>query len=151
VTIDQIWYEDVEPGLVLVSPARVITADAIDRFAELTGERHPLHMDDDFAHAAGFPGRIAHALFTLAVMEGLKSRLGCFERSAIASKGWDKVRFRAPLLPGESVTLRLEMVDKRVSARPGQGVALERAALIKDGGGVVTTGEQRVVILMRPA
>ena len=44
--------------------------------------------------------------------------MGGFERSVIASLGWDKLRFLAPLEPGDEVQLRLELLDKRVSSKP---------------------------------
>jgi len=148
--IEQIWYEDFRPGAVLVSPPRRITTDDIDRYAELTGERHPVHMDDEFARAAGFAGRIAHGLFGLALIEGLKAGLGCFERSVVASLGWDKVAFHAPLAPGDDVRLRLELVSKRLSSRPGRGIATERGILVKTDGTEVTSGDHVVVLLCRP-
>ena len=48
----QIWFEDFVPGTVLESAPRRITLDDIDRYGDLTGERHPVHMDADFARAA---------------------------------------------------------------------------------------------------
>ena len=50
----QIWFEDFTPGRVLTSPSRTITHADIDRYAELTGERDSVHMDEEFAKAAGF-------------------------------------------------------------------------------------------------
>jgi acyl dehydratase len=148
--VEQIWYEDFEPGRVLVSSSRRITVDDIDRYAELTGERHPVHMDDAFARAAGFKGRIAHGLFGLGLIEGLKAGLGCFERSVIASLGWDKVAFHAALAPGDNVHLRLELVSKRPSSKQGRGIATERGILVKDDGTRITSGDHVVVLLYRP-
>lgn len=147
----QIWFEDFEPGAVLTSGARTITLADIDAYADLTGERHPVHMDEGFARAAGFRGRIAHGLFGVALMEGLKAELGCFERSVIASLGWDKIRFVAPLEPGDEVHLKLELVEKRESSKPGRGVAVERASLIKADGTVAASGEHTIILLRRPA
>ena len=147
---EQIWYEDFHLGRVLVSPPRRITTDDIDRYAELTGEHHPVHMDDEFARAAGFPGRIAHGLFGLALIEGLKAGLGCFERTVVASLGWDNVAFHAPLVPGDDVHLRLELVSKRMSSKPGRGIATERGILVKADGTRVTGGDHVVVLLCRP-
>ena len=147
----QIWYEDFEPGASLTSGPRTITLADIDAYAELTGERHPVHMDDAFARAAGFRGRIAHGLFGLALMEGLKAELGGFERSVIASLGWDKVRFTAPLEPGDRVHLKLEFVEKRESSKPGRGVAIERASLINAEGKLIATGDHTLILLKRPA
>ena len=146
----QIWYEDFLPGTLLRSAARDITLSDIDRYAALTGERHPVHMDEAFARAAGFRGRIAHGLFGLALIEGLKAELGCFERSVIASLGWDKVRFHAPLEPGDAVHLELTLVEKRPSSRPGRGVAVERGVLVKADGTQITSGDHTIILLCRP-
>ncbi|MDI1343356.1 MAG: MaoC family dehydratase [Pseudolabrys sp.] len=147
---EQIWFEDFTPGAVLTSSARVITFDDIDRWAALTGERHPVHMDDDFARAAGFRGRIAHGLFSLALIEGLKAELGCFEQSVTASLGWDNVRFHAPLYPGDRVHLRLELVEKRPTSKPGRGVATERGVLVGADGTEVTSGDHVIFLRYRP-
>ena len=148
--VEQIWYEDFEPGRVLLSSSRRITTDDIDRYADLTGERHPVHMDDAFARAAGFQGRIAHGLFGLALIEGLKADLGCFQQSVIASLGWDRVAFHAALAPGDDVHLRLELVSKRPSSKPGRGIATERGVLVKEDGTRVTSGDHVIVLLCRP-
>lgn len=147
---EQIWFEDFEPGTTLVTPSRRITLADIDRYAELTGERHPVHMDEEFAKAAGFRGRIAHGLFSLALIEGLKAELGCFERSVIASLGWDKVRFAAPLEPGDEVHVRLDLAEKRPSSKPGRGIAKEIGSLVKADGTLVTSGEHMIILLRRP-
>ncbi len=147
----QIWYEDFIPGKVLTSAPRTITLDDIDRYADLTGERHPVHMDEAFARKAGFKGRIAHGLFGLALIEGLKAGLGCFEESVVASLGWEKVRFSAPLAPGDRVHLKLELVEKRPSSKPGRGIAIERGFLVREDGTVVTSGDHTIVLLSRPA
>lgn len=147
----QIWYEDFIPGMTLVSPSRLITLDDIDRYAELTGERHPVHMDEVFARAAGFRGRIAHGLFGLALIEGLKAMLGCFEQSVTASLGWDDVRFQSPLEPGDEVHLQLEFLNRRMTSTPGRGVAMERGILLKADGTKVTSGDHKVFLLCRPS
>ena len=146
----QIWFEDFVPGTVLESAPRLITLDDIDRYGDLTGERHPVHMDADFARAAGFRGRIAHGLFALALVEGLKAEMGGFDRSVIASLGWDNVRFHAPLEPGDEVRLRLELLDKRASSKPGRGIATERGSLVKSCGTLVVSGDHVVILLNRP-
>lgn len=148
---EQIWYEDFVPGRKLRSGLREITLADIDGWAGLTGERHPVHMDEAFARAQGYPGRIAHGLFGLALIEGLKAELGCFEHSVVASLGWDKVKFHAPLSPGDRVRLELEFVDRRLSSKPGRGVATERGVLQREDGAPVTSGDHVVILLTRPA
>ncbi len=42
----------------------LITAQMLDDFAQLTGDHNPLHMDQAFAQAAGFPGRVVFGMLT---------------------------------------------------------------------------------------
>lgn len=148
---NQIWYEDFIAGTVLESAARAITAQDIDDYARLTGEDHPVHMDDAFAREAGFAGRITHGLFNLALIEGLKATLGCFDRSVTASLGWTDIRFAAPLYPGETVRLQLEFVDRRLTSKPGRGLATERGRLVKSDGTEVVRGDHLVLLRTRPS
>lgn len=146
----QIWYEDFVPGTEITSSSRMITVQDIDNFAALTGEHHPVHMDETFARAAGFNGRIAHGMFGLALVEGLKSGMGLFETSVIASLGWSEVKFLTPLEPGDDVRLRLQFIDRRMTSKPGRGLITERAILEKTDGTVVTRGDHQLFIRYRP-
>ena len=146
----QVWYEDFVPGTVLTSPARRIELSDIESYARLTGENHPVHMDDAFAKEAGFSGRITHGLFNLALIEGLKAGLGCFDRSVTASLGWNNVSFSAPVYPGEEVYLRLEFVERRPTKKPGRGLATERGILMKVDGTEIVRGDHLVLILNSP-
>lgn len=49
----------------------VITGALVDAFAALFGDYSPLHVDDDFARARGFAGRVAHGT----ILNGFVSRL----------------------------------------------------------------------------
>lgn len=40
-----------------------ITPEAVQKFAEATGDWNPIHFDDDAARRAGLPGRCAHGLW----------------------------------------------------------------------------------------
>lgn len=50
------------PGFV----ATVTRAD-LARYAEVSGDANPIHLDDDAARAAGLPGVVAHGMATLAL------------------------------------------------------------------------------------
>jgi acyl dehydratase len=45
-----------------VTPDRYVTV----RYAGASGDFNPIHVDEDFAKAAGLPGRILHGLWTMA-------------------------------------------------------------------------------------
>ena len=58
-----------------------------------------------------------------------------YDESSLASLGWDKVRFRAPLLPGDVVRVEMDFTAKRESR--GRGVVTEAVRL--------TCGDQIVI------
>ena len=77
-----------------------VTADHIDRFANLTGDRFEIHMSDERARAHGFRGRVAHGLLVLSLVDGLKNQAET-RLDAVASLGWDW-SFQNPVLIGDN-------------------------------------------------
>ena len=100
----------------LPSLARVVTSDDVKAYAEAGGDLNPLHQDDAVARAAGFPGIIAHGMFTMGHL-------------AACIAGWaggpERIRrltsqFRAPVFMGEEIVAggRIRSVD------PDRGIAV---------------------------
>lgn len=144
-----LFFEDIVVGTQLESaPLRVSAAD-IAAFCELTRDRHPLHTDDAYARERGFSGVIAHGLFGLALMEGLKTEMKLYEHTSIASLGWDQVRFKRPILAGDTVHVVFRFTDKRPSAREGRGVVTEDLRLVNQRGEIVIEAQHAALVLSR--
>ena len=136
--------DDVAVGDELPALVRVVTRDDVKAYAEAGGDRNPLHQDDDVARAAGFPGIIAHGMFTMGHLAACLSRW---------AGGPDRVRrlsaqFRAPVYPGEEIVAggRVKRVDvERGVAVLDCWVTLERDGVtewpIKRGEAEVLLGE----------
>ncbi|MCQ4160178.1 MaoC family dehydratase [Roseomonas sp. GC11] len=144
-------WEDVQPGQEWRTDEHAITAEEIAAFAALTRDHHPLHTEEAYARARGFGGVIAHGLFGLALMEGLKTELRLYETTSIASLGWDKVRFRCAILAGDRVHLRFRFLSARPSREAGRGVVMESLELINQHGEAVITAEHAALVLGRDA
>lgn len=144
---ENIYYEDVEIGDTFYSDSRTITKDDILEFARVTGDDHPLHVDEEFCREAGYQSLIAHGLFGVALMEGLKNKTKVYERTSIGSLGWDNIRFFRPLLPGETVRLKVKFSKKRLSKKPGRGVVTEEIDLLDENGGLITRGEHTTLLM----
>ena len=60
--------EDVAVGEEIDELRRVVTREDVRIYADVSGDRNPLHQDDAFARSVGFPGVIAHGMFTMGHM-----------------------------------------------------------------------------------
>lgn len=98
----------------------LVTTGMIDRFADLSGDRFALHMDDAAAKALGFPRRVAHGLLVLSLIDGLKNTAPAQLR-AVASLGWD-IRFRAPVLAEDTISAVFEVAALRPARDGGRGI-----------------------------
>jgi acyl dehydratase len=145
----ELWFEDVVVGTEMRSDAHTVSAEAIAQFCDLTQDHHPLHTDAAYAKSRGFPGVIAHGLFGLALMEGLKTAMGLYENSSIASLGWDGVRFVRPVVAGDEVHVSFRFVDKRLSSKGGRGVVTEALRLVNQRGECVIEAQHAALVACR--
>ena len=129
ISLTDLYFEDVPLGGTATSTQHAITAADIAAFCELTRDHHPLHTDARYAQSRGFPGVIAHGLFGLSLMEGLKTELKLYENSSIASLGWTDVRFLKPVVAGDTVHVHFRFADKRPSSQHGRGIVTEALEL----------------------
>ncbi|HXF56446.1 MAG TPA: MaoC/PaaZ C-terminal domain-containing protein [Actinomycetota bacterium] len=98
----RIRFEDVRVGEELPPLSRTVRREDVAAYAEASGDRNPLHLDDAFARAVGFPGVIAHGMFTMAlVVKALTDWLG--DPGALKAI---RVQFRAVVFMDETVVVR---------------------------------------------
>ena len=116
----QYFFEDIEIGDVIETASLAITADHIDRFADLTGDRFEIHMSDEGAAKHGFPKGVAHGLLILSLADGLKNQAPA-QFAAVASLGWEW-KFSAPVLPGNVIKVRMTVTGKRETKRVDRGI-----------------------------
>jgi 3-hydroxybutyryl-CoA dehydratase len=130
------------------SADRVITVADVAQFSELSGDRNPLHLDDDHARAAGYRGRIVHGVLGTAVATGLVNGLGVTAGTLVALLGvqW---RFEQPLYPGTRVHVRLGVGTVRPTRRADRGVVVLNATLSDDAGAVYQRGELTMLVRTR--
>lgn len=146
---ESLSFEDVDLTSAYETRAHRVTAADLVRFGELTHDQHPLHTDDAFARSMGFPGRIAHGLFSLALLEGLKAEMGLYETTSVASLGWDEVRFRKPVVADDMLRTRVTFLSKRPSRQPGRGVVIEHVELLNQRNEVVLSAKHSTLLVCR--
>lgn len=90
--------------------SRTITDEDIRAFAELTGDRNPVHLDDEYAAGTRFGRRIAHGMLAASLISATLANELPGRGSVYLGQS---LRFVAPVLPGDTVTARVEVTKVR--------------------------------------
>jgi acyl dehydratase len=77
------------------------TREQIRAYAEASGDRNPIHLDEEFARKVGLPGVIAHGMLQMGLMATFAVEVAGGDPRRIKRLG---CRFAAMVLPGERVT-----------------------------------------------
>lgn len=145
------WFEDFAQDQERLSPGRTITEADIAGFSGLTGDYSQVHTDEEFCKKTEFGTRIAHGLLGLSIAQGLMWRTNYTQGTGVASLGWDKWSFKAPIKIGDTLRVRWKLTDKRESgSKPGMGIIREWCQLVNQRGEVVQEGEHITLIRRRP-
>lgn len=141
-------YEDIRVGDTTTSEWRTITEDYVRDFAELTWDRHPLHLNPEYAEQTRFGRQIAHGALMLSTLLGLvelhPSYLQCFY-------GLDRVRFLAPTFLGDRVHAVTEVVEVRPRPEGEAAVVTCRAQLVNQDDTAVFSGMFSLLVAGRAA
>ena len=135
-----LYFEDINIGQEIRTESHIVTEKDILTFAEVTRDRHPLHTDPEYCKKTEFGKPIAHGLFGLSLMEGLKAESRIYEQTSIGSLGWDEVRFLKPLFADETVHVIFKFMNKRLSRKPGRGVVTEKVKLLRQDKEILIEG-----------
>jgi len=105
------------------------------RFAELSGDQNPLHVDDAFARAGGFPGRVAYGLLTSSFYSTL---VGMYLPGRWALLHGLDIELKAPAFVGDRLTVSGEIthlsdayqrMDIKASIVNAQGKTISKAKI----------------------
>jgi acyl dehydratase len=95
-----------------VSDWHEVTQDAIDQFADVTGDHQWIHVDPERAKDTPFGGTIAHGYYSVSLIPRFSYELFSLEGVAFGlNYGANKIRFPAPLPVGSKVRMRMTLQD----------------------------------------
>ncbi len=105
------YFEELVIGDQLITEKRLITADDIDRFANLSGDHFYAHIKEtDFADTM-FEKQVAHGYFLMSIAAGLF--VDRYEKNPVLlNYGIDELRFTKPVYPGHEVFIRFTCKEK---------------------------------------
>ena len=102
-----LYFEDLSVGLTEIYSKEVKSSDVVG-FAEITGDRNPIHLSEHFAARTPFKGRIAHGLYTASLISAV---IGTRLPGPGAIYISQTLRFLAPVKIGDTVDAIVEVTD----------------------------------------
>lgn len=122
---------------------KTVTAADVERFAELTGDFDPLHLDEAFCKTTQYGARIAHGALIIGYMSSASSLMTQGMDRAVASLGYDRIRLVAPVFIGDTVTTAYEIV----STDPARNRATARITVTNQHGETVAVADHIMKVL----
>lgn len=143
------YWDDARVGDQCTSPTYTVTRERILAFAELTGDRTPVHVDEEYARRSHFGALVAHGLFGLAIADGLKTQSEYrFLPGMSLGWTWD---FVLPIRVGDVLHVKFRVGSMRESkSKPDWGIVVLPSELVTQHGEVVQKGEHRLMVPRRP-
>jgi 3-hydroxybutyryl-CoA dehydratase len=119
-------FEDFRHGDVIVTRGRTIESADFIAFAGLTGDYYPLHVDAHFASSTRFGQRVAHGPLTFSIAVGLVGMTDYYGDAIVALLEIQRLRALKPVLAGDTVSVRAEVIGHEAADNPRYGTLTVR-------------------------
>jgi acyl dehydratase len=119
--------------------SKAFTEEEVFRFAELSTDKNPLHLDKDFGRASIFGQRIVHGMLVASLFSGLIGMQLPGEGSIYLGQ---TLAFKAPVAIGEQVTATVEIIR----IREDKPIVTLRTLCVDSGGKILIEGEAVVKV-----
>lgn len=141
-TPKSVYFEDLSVGQE-ASSSNTVTADVIRAFADVSGDRNPVHVDADYAATTMFKERIAHGMLAAAYISAV---FGMQLPGPGAIYISQTLNFKAPVKIGDVVVTTVkvaELIPEKKRAK--------FECVCSVGGKPVVQGEAVLMVPTRPA
>jgi acyl dehydratase len=118
---------------------RLVSARDIELFTELTGDRNPLHYDEEFAKRSRFGELIVQGGVTTGLLNAVVAEDLPGPGSVFLHVDWS---FTAPVRPGDEITAEVEVLEARTDkpiTRLRTTITLADGTVAVDGTALVWT------------
>ena len=126
-TVDRpLYFDDFKPGDRVESAPLLINEELILEFARFY-DPQLFHTDPEAAKATIYGGLIASSLQTIALTFKLYFETGVLSACSLGSPGLDEVRWKAPVRPGDTLRVVVDVLEVRPStSKPDRGIVRVR-------------------------
>jgi len=122
-----LYFEEFEPGQVIEhTTRRTVTETDNILFSTMTLNLAPLHLDAEYSKGTIYGQRLVNSLFILGLVAGITVP-ETTQGTTLGNLGFNEVKFPKPVFHGDTIRVRTEIVDKRVSkSRDDSGIVTFR-------------------------
>ncbi len=145
------FWEEWDIGAEFQTASRTITEADIVNFAGISGDYNPLHIDEEFCKQTQFGTRIAHGPLVYSIAAGLLFQLHLYDDTLIAFLGFDSLKFTLPVKIGDTVRVRVEVLEKRETSKTDRGVMKRLLQVLNQRDEVVQEGVQAFLLKKKSA
>jgi acyl dehydratase len=144
-------YDDLTEGSVIALGSKTVLPDEIIEFAQ-EFDPQPMHLDEAAGRASILGGLSASGWHTCAMFMRLLCDGFLLDSSSQGSPGLEYVRWKRPVLAGDTLTGRATVTGRRLSkSRPTVGLVTIRSELANQRGETVLELENTGMFLTREA
>ena len=149
---DKRWaYEDFEVGASIPLGSKLVTAEEIVEFAS-EFDPQPMHLDEEAGRASILGGLSASGWHTCAIFMRMICDAYLLDSTSQGAPGVDHVKWRRPVLAGDTLTGRSTVTARRLSqSRPAPGFVTFRYELFNQNGETVFDMQNTGMFLRRAA
>lgn len=105
------YFEELVIGDQLITEKRIITAEDINRFADLSGDHFYAHLEGTDFSGTMFEKQVAHGYFIISAAAGLF--VDSYEKNPVLlNYGIDELRFTKPVYAGSTIHIRFTCKEK---------------------------------------
>ncbi len=147
--VEDRYFEDYLPGAVYEFGSIAVEEAEIICFARRF-DPQPFHTDPEAAKRSAFGGLIASGWHTASLAMRLLVDHYVSHVASLGSPGADELRWLKPVRPGDTLSLRVTQIERRISrSKPDRGFIRVRTEVINQHGDVVMTMKNSGFVLCR--
>jgi acyl dehydratase len=145
-----LYYEELTPGLVIEhGTRRTVTETDNVLFSTLTLNTAPLHLDAEYSKSSIYGQRLVNSLFILGLITGITVP-DTTQGTTLGNLGFEEVTFPKPVFHGDTIHVRTEILDRRLSKKRGDsGIVFFRHQGINQRDEVVCSCRRAGLMLRR--
>jgi acyl dehydratase len=109
-TVSEVWPSGIPSIGQKAQRSRVVAARDIERFTEISGDRNPLHYDEEAARSTRFGGIVVQGGVTSAILNAVVAEDLPGPGTVFLQVNWS---FKAPVRPGDTITGEVKVTKVR--------------------------------------